>query len=46
MRVSEREQRHWDNIAKQFPYQYKGADLVIALLAGFTLGLWLGYMFG
>jgi len=31
---------------EQFPYQYKGSDLVVALAAGFTLGLWLGYMFG
>lgn len=44
MRVSENEQKHWDNIAKQFPYNYKGSDLVIALVAGFIMGLWLGFI--
>ena len=44
--LSESEKRHWDNIAKQFPYQYKGVDMVIALCGGIVMGLWVGFLFG
>lgn len=44
--LNETEKRHWDNIAKQFPYQWKTVDLHIALAAGVVLGLWLGVLFG
>jgi len=42
--LSEAEKRHWDQIKKQFPYQYKGVDMVIALCGGITIGLWLGFL--
>jgi hypothetical protein len=44
--LSEAEKRHWDQIKKQFPYQYKGVDMVIALCGGVTIGLWFGVLVG
>ena len=44
--LNETEKRHWDNIAKQFPYQFKKIDLHIALAVGAVLGLWVGFLFG
>ena len=39
---SENEQKHWDNLRKQFPYQWKTSDLHIAL----TVGVTIGFLFG
>jgi hypothetical protein len=44
--LNETEKRHWDNIAKQFPYQFKQIDLHIALAFGVVLGLMVGLFFG
>lgn len=44
--LNETEKRHWDNIAKQFPYQFKQIDLHIALGFGVVTGLWVGFLLG
>jgi hypothetical protein len=44
--LSETEKRQWNNIKKQFPYQWKTVDLHISVAAGVVLGLWLGFLFG
>ena len=44
--LSEHEKNQWDQLKKQFPYQWKTVDLHIALAAGVVLGLWLGFLFG
>jgi len=44
--LNEVEKRHWDQIKKQFPYQYKGVDIIVALCGGLAVGLWFGMFFG
>jgi hypothetical protein len=44
--LSKTEKRHWDQIKKQFPYQYNSMDMVIALCGGVLIGLMVGLFFG
>lgn len=43
---SESEQKHWDNLRKQFPYQWKTSELHIALAGGVTIGFLIGFLIG
>jgi len=44
--LSKTEKRHWDQIKKQFPYQYNSMDMAIALCGGVLIGLMVGVLFG
>ena len=44
--LNEAEKRQWDQIKKQFPYQYNSMDMAIALCGGVLIGLMVGVLFG